>query len=214
VTLPYALLFYLAQVPLTDLPIHDLQPIIGMGGWSKMEAHAVHIYSRYKNAFVSIEHCQLAPYSDVAFSLGTSLQLHPLCTATLSPNFRRTASTADVVTSLEFGFNSAFIYTPKENALIHLRLQYNNHWHIEFRQLILLNEQWSLVGGWRPHVPDQSPLLAGINFHHEEFHAQYLQQGRDWSIRLHFPYRKHNLSIGITNALNPLPAQWSAFNLP
>lgn len=211
-TFPYALLFYLAQVPITGLPTQQLQPTLSFGGWSKHNAYSVQTYSRYKNFFAALDHEQLAPFSHSKISIGASMQLNQNFMLSCSPVFYGTRLHEHH--NYFLGALASFIYFPKENLALHAVLAYENQWNFEFRQLILLDEQWSIVGGWRPFHPNQNPLIVGLNFNHEKLHLQYLQQGTDWNMYVHYPYKNCFLSIGLCNSLTPLPSQWSVYNLP
>lgn len=208
-TFPYALFFYLAQVPLIALPTQQLHPTLSIGGWSKHNAYALETYCRYKNSFVGLDHEQLTPYSRTRISFGTSLQVRPQLTLACSPVVSNTR--LHERHDYDLGALASLVYTPKENLALHTILRYENQWTFEFRQLILLDEQWSVVGGWRPYDPEQNPLVVGLNFNHEKLHLQYLQQGTAWAFCAHHPYKNFFLSIGLSNALTPIPARWTVY---
>jgi hypothetical protein len=94
---------------------------------------------------------------------------------------------------------------------MHLEAQsWNNHPTILLRQCYIIDDQWSVWGGWRVENSTNSPLQFGGQFRHNNLALHLWQQGPQTHIATTFQAPHWELSLHLST-LNPITSQQFIF---
>ena len=203
--LPY--LFYLFQVPSFYVPRSE-SAILDYTAqvWPGAQEHQIHFFAPHWG--LGLEVAQLDPYERRTFrARGTSqLHEHARVQATLGLIHERLRGVSPAPTWRgEASLSLLLEPQPQWATFAWLQSQWNPGnagiaW--EVRQLYFIDSQWILTAGWRPLPGNPSPLLVGLQFHHEALDAYVLNQGNSFTLGL--ALHRSNYSLLLSLATQPL----------
>ena len=197
--MPWSLLFYLFQFPLTDIPVEQenvrwhFSSTYGYGAQNfqigrSSERIGLYLHGEQHETFRT-------------FQAGIGTQIRPMKNAVLlvQPNYSR-----DQLLHLRnhrFGLRTTAIYHSDPQLLSAVRLHIPDlstpQVELELRQSYAIDTQWSCFAGWHLDQSNNSPLVLGVQFHQEHIGLHLLQRGIDTQLGMSYGREHWRVQISL-----------------